>query len=377
MEDSSDDVNDLEASDGDFDFVLLSSSGKPCHPPSEDIHMLWQIFVEGVDPLTKVVHVPSIQQAIQKAASDTTNIPRSFEALMFAIYGAAVMSLKDADCQQKFREPRKTLLSRYTSGTRAALSRAKFMGTTSLVVLQALVLHLLSVRHVYEPRAVWSLTGVAVRIAQSLGLERDGIHSALPPFETEMRRRIWWELKMHDFHTAELCGLAKFRDLDTGFESTKWPTNVNDDQLYPGMPSLPVASNGLTDIVFIALRCELTSWAVQRVARFREQGICPNQWVLNALGGEMKQVFGEIEEVIEKKYVGLCDPSRDLHLLTMLMARSAINVVRFLTSHPRRWTSIEQTPPSERQFVWECSIQLLEQHNMVQSSPQLKRFAWQ
>ena len=61
------------------------------------------------------------------------------------------------------------------------------MGTTSLVVLQALVLHLLSVRDIYEPRAVWSLTGVAVRIAQGMGLERDGVFLGLPPFETEMR----------------------------------------------------------------------------------------------------------------------------------------------------------------------------------------------
>lgn len=95
------------------------------------------------------------------------------------------------------------------------------MGIISLVVLQALVLHLLSVRDIYKPHTLWSLTSVAVRIAQSMGLERDGVSLGLPPFETEMQRRIWWLLKTHDFRTAELCGLAKFRDLDTGAESTK------------------------------------------------------------------------------------------------------------------------------------------------------------
>jgi hypothetical protein len=65
-----------------------------------------------------------------------------------------------------------------------------------------------------------------------------------------------------------------------------------------------------------------------------------------------------------------------LHLITMLMARAAMNPVRFLTHHPRRWASIKQTPLSERQWVWEVSIKLLEQHSMLQSNSLLKEFAW-
>jgi hypothetical protein len=190
------------------------SKSRPLHPPSEVVHQLWDIFVENVDPLTKVVHVPTLQPAFKKTLADLSGaVPRGFEALMFAIYSTAIMSLSDEECIQRFSEPHRSLLSRYTRATSVALSRARFMGTTSLVVLQALVLHLLAVRDIYEPRALYSLIGVAVRIAQVMGLERDGTFLGLTPFETELRRRIWWQLKMHDFRTAELCGLAKFRDL--------------------------------------------------------------------------------------------------------------------------------------------------------------------
>jgi hypothetical protein len=253
------------------------------------------------------------------------------------------------------------------------------MGTTSLVVLQALVLHLLSVRDIYEPRAVWSLTGVAVRIAQGMGLDHDGVSLGLPPFETEMRRRVWWLLKTHDWRTAELCGLPKFRDLDTGTESTKWPTNINDDQLYPGMTSLPAASSTLTDMSFIALRCEVANFAAARVARFREKGKNPSQWYLAASGIEkvkIDEAFKDVEELLETKYIRYCDPSQPLHLMTMLTARFSMNIIRFLTHHPRRWSSIEQTPLAERQWIWDVCLKLLEQHNMVQSNPQLKQFAW-
>lgn len=356
------------------------SHTKSRHPPPERIHQLWQIFIENVDPLTKVVHVPTLRPAIQKAASNIGTIPRSFEALMFAIYGAAVMSLKSDECLHRLCEPRKTLLSRYVSATKTALTRAKFMATSSLVVLQALILHLHSVRDVYEPRAVWSLTGVAVRIAQGMGLERDGVVLGLPPFEAEMRRRVWWLLKTHDFRTAELCGLAKFRDLDTTAESTKWPTKgVNDNQLYPGMPSMPPESNKLTDTVFVSLRYELVNFAAARVARFRQQGKTASQWNLHASGSdkiEIDKAFKEFEEMLETKYLRYCDPSQPLQLMTMLLARISMNVSRFLIHHPRRWASIEQTPLSERQWVWEISIKLLEQHDMWQSNPQLKPFAW-
>jgi Fungal specific transcription factor domain len=145
--------------------------------------------IDNVDPLTKVVHVPTLQSAIEKATIDIGIIPRRFEALMFMIYSAAVMSLKD-EYKRRLGEPRRTLLSRYTSATKAALSRTKVMGTISIVVLQALVLHLLSVRDIYELHTVWTLTGVAIRIAEGMGLHRDRTSLGLPPFEAEIRRRI-------------------------------------------------------------------------------------------------------------------------------------------------------------------------------------------
>ncbi|MCJ1286098.1 hypothetical protein MMC26_005441 [Xylographa opegraphella] len=382
LESDSSDSSDIDTSDNEFSFVLSSrakSNTRSRHPPPERIHQLWQIFIENVDPMTKIVHVPTLRPAIQKAASNIATIPRSFEALLFSIYCAAVMTLHKDECEQRLGEPRKTLLSRYISATKAALLRAKFMGTISLVVLQALVLFIISVRDIYEPRTVWSLTGVAVRIAQSMGLERDGAKLNLPPFETEMRRRLWWLLKTHDFRAAELCGLVKLRDLNVDDESTKYPTNLNDDQLYPGMPSFVAESNTLTDSVFVAVRYEILNFAARRVAKFRQEGKTPSQWNLNVSGSDkadMDEAFRDVEEVIETKYLRYCDPSQPLQLLTMVVARFAMNVIRFLSHHPRRWSSIEQTPLSEREWVWQVSIKLLEQHNMLQSSPQLKRFTW-
>ncbi|TAQ91647.1 hypothetical protein B7494_g41 [Chlorociboria aeruginascens] len=322
FEECTNDLSGSDESDDGFACVLnkqSKSNNRSHHPPSKRIHQLWQIFIENVDPLTKVMHVPTLQQAIQKAMSNSRTIPRSFEALL---------------------PPR-------------------FMGTISLVVLQALVLHLLSVRDTYEPRAVWSLKGVAVRIAQGIGmgLERDGVFLGLSPFETEMRRRIWWLLQTHDYRISKLCGLHKFRDLDIGSQSTKRLTNANDDQLYSGMPSLLTESETLTDITFVSLKYELFNFVAARISKFRQQGKNSNHWDRDLASGgnklEIDKTLKEYEGLIEKKYLRYCDPSQPLHLMTMLMARSTMNNIRFLTHHPQRWASIKQTPLPERQWVWE------------------------
>lgn len=198
QEDSADDASDNEASDDDFAHVLgvKTLTTASSHPPAELIHQLWQTFLENANPLSKLVHVPTLKPAIEKAITNIEHIPRGFEALMFAIYSMAVLSLTDSECKEMLGETRATLLPRYVAATKTALARARFMSSTSIVVLQALMLHILSIRDIYEPRAVWSLTGVAIRIAEGMGMRLDGTLLGLSPFETEIRRRIWWQLKM-------------------------------------------------------------------------------------------------------------------------------------------------------------------------------------
>ncbi|KAB5559631.1 fungal-specific transcription factor domain-containing protein [Coniochaeta sp. 2T2.1] len=373
-----------ELSDDECKLVLCGPprvTARLRHPSAERIVLLWKVFAENIDPLTKLLHVPTMSPVIVRASNTTDTIPRELETLMFAMYSISVSSLDDEECKQHLGDPRAVLLARFIAATKLALARARFMSTTSLLVLQALVLHLLSIRDLREPRAIWSLTGVAMRIAQSLGLDRDGSMLGVSPFDSEMRRRIWWLLTTHDHHIAELCGLSKFRQTDVPHGATKWPSNVNDDQLHPGMTTSPTEPDALTDAAFVALRYELASFATSRVAKFRQLGKCYDDWerYLASQGGSMESdtAVMEMKAHLETKYLRYCDPSQPLHLMTMLLARSAINTIKFLTHHPRRWPSISQAPSEERHLVWEVCINLLEQHNMLHSSPQLKRFAWQ
>ena len=146
-ESETDDELELPA-DRNTDFVLgmtpSSTQTASLHPSADHILRLWQIFLTNVNPLIKIVHQPTLQRAIEEAIPDIDHIPRGLEALMFAIYGAALLSMHDGECQAIFGEARSVLQSRYSLGVRRSLTRAHFMGTSDMVVLQALVIYLVS-----------------------------------------------------------------------------------------------------------------------------------------------------------------------------------------------------------------------------------------
>jgi hypothetical protein len=353
--------------------------GALLHPPTHLIHQLWQTFIENVNPLTKLVHIPSLQPAIEKAIANINHVPKGFEALMFSIYSMAVTSLTEAECRRRLGESRATLLPRYIAATKTALSRAKFMSTTSIVVMQALVFYIFTVRNIYEFRAVWALTGLAIRVAEGMGMRIDGTLLGLSPFETEIRRRIWWQLRMHDSRAAELSGQAKFRDFELEETSPKKPANINDQDMYPTMTQAPIESTKPTEMIWCILRSEFAIFATSqhaKVHKLAKSGFISEQYAaMDDL--EKKDAFvAEIEDMIETKFLRFCDPSDPLQFMVLVIARCAVNLIQFTAHHPRRWSNGNSVTKSERQFVWNIVLQLLERYNMMQSSPQLRRFAW-
>ena len=377
---SSDASND-EASEDEFAYVLglRTPLRVSLHPPGDHIRYLWQTFLDNVNPMVKLVHAPSLQPAMEKAVSNTERVPKSFEALMFAMYSIAVLSLSETECHETLAESRAILLSRYVAATKTALVRAKFMSSTSMIVLQALTLHILCIRISYEPRAVWNLTGVAMRLADSMGMRFDGTLLGLSPFETEIRRRIWWQLRMHDFRAAELSGQPKFRDFELDDTTPRPPANVDDCDLYPGMSEAPVESTKPTEMIWCMFRSELATFATTQKVKLQKQGkVMATSEEYPAMDNlKIKDDFiQKLVDMLETKYVRYCDPTQPLQFLTLLGARVATNLMRFMSHHPRRWAKLDHVPDSEKQLVWSIVIQLLKQYNIMQTSPQLHRFAW-
>lgn len=78
--------------------------------------------------------------------------------------------------------------------------------------------------------ACWLLGGLAIRLAQGLGLNRDCEEWDIPESEKQTRKRIWWSLYVADrFHSASLGRPISIRDEVT----IKRPVFYSDSILIP------------------------------------------------------------------------------------------------------------------------------------------------
>ena len=164
------------------------------HPPAKQVMTYWDIYCENVDPVIRILHKPTAKQLFALAARDHSELSKSAEALVFAVYFGAVVSLPAETCQRQLGIDRETGLRRYRYATEQALARAGFLACQELIVVQAFTLFLACVRRHDETKEVWMLSGLLNRMALGIGLHRDGVQFNLSPFQTEMRRRLWWQV---------------------------------------------------------------------------------------------------------------------------------------------------------------------------------------
>lgn len=69
---------------------------------------------------------------------------KSKEALLFAMYYAAVSAMTPAQCRSHLQEDKEMLLDRYRTATEIALANANILLSSDLITLQALVIFLVS-----------------------------------------------------------------------------------------------------------------------------------------------------------------------------------------------------------------------------------------
>lgn len=101
------------------------------------------------------------------------------------------------------------------------------------------------------------MIGIAVRVATHLGLHRDGAQLGLFPFETEQRRRLWWQLIVLDQRMAEMTGSA-IMALSSSGADCRLPLNVNDTDLHPHAEDFPRPHTRPTEMLLCLTRIELT-----------------------------------------------------------------------------------------------------------------------
>ncbi|KAL1888869.1 hypothetical protein Sste5346_009253 [Sporothrix stenoceras] len=362
------------------------------HPEPRMILHLWQTFIDNVNPVMRIVHVPTTHQQIVDASWDAANAPPATGALMFAIYALALTSMTATEYADMFANtktrqtpqteppPKSELLTRYRMGAMQCLVDAGVLTTRRLDVLRAFTLLILA-----EPDSELSstLASMAVHLGLKLGLHRESHSNAasggtgnLSFFDSEMSVRLWWQIRGIDARMRQAVSLSYTNSLSTmggnqpssianggnyfgsgtlppsDLEDLRLPLNVNDTDLHPDMTCAPVEHAGPTEMLYVRVKYHTALWmrafAQKKFASGSSGGLgdistpSGHLYRTQTLPAMKNRAIDELEQL----YTDIChrfaDPRIPLHAVSSSMARMAVAQLRFQAYHPR--TSAAQPP---------------------------------
>ncbi|KAI0424388.1 c6 zinc finger domain-containing protein [Xylaria sp. FL1042] len=319
-------------------------------PEPAQVFQLWQIYLDKVNPLTKIIHVPTLQPHLINATIGSHNVPKNIEALLFSIFLMAVVALNDDECTMMLGYSKVQATQRFSSGAQLSLIRIGFLKTHDLTTLQALVIYQISLQGRYNRHATWIMNGVVVRIAQKMGLHRDGEILGLGPFESEMRRRLWWQIIMLNAKYAMMSGLSHSL-LPRNWDSQE-PKNLNDADLHPSATQPFQDRNGPTEMVF-CLICHRLVKFMNRTPLFETMILMgelksgphstPGDEQIKALCRTVEELRIDLLGILEK----YCDPAAGpVHQMAIQMKDYILDKLTDLITRLKKqpeWGSEEQT----------------------------------
>ncbi|SPO02556.1 uncharacterized protein DNG_05229 [Cephalotrichum gorgonifer] len=349
----------------------------PFHPPPAHILRLWEIYQDNVEPAIKMIHVPTIDAIFQNLASGTGTLKPQDEALVFTIYYAAIVSLENDETEAEFGSPKTPLLARYRFALEQGMAKTNMLTDLDFTVLTALVLFLTVVRRHDDSRFCWTTTGLAIRIAQGLGLHRDGTSFKLPPYEVEMRRRVWWSICSLDMRCAEETG-TDLTIVNRTFD-TEFPSNINDADISPDSTEMPPSRVGLTDTAVAIVRHETLALCRRLFALATAAGsVCPKDAASSM--AERERMLVKVYERVESSFLRhLADAPTDSSISVMvamvariIMAKSSLIIYQPML-FPGAGSDLS-AEIKERLFV--SAVEVVEYVRRLNSDPRFKRWRW-
>lgn len=337
------------------------------HPTHAEAILLWTTHRENVEPICKILHMPTTSHMVELVSQQPEMASEADECVMFAIYHFAVFSMTEEECRGQLGQSRTALMQAYHFATRQALVNARFLRTTEMSILQALTLFLLSCRYSYDAHTYWILTGVGVRIGQRMGLHRDGEKLGLPPFEVQMRRRLFYQLMPLDGIASHMSGTGISISPDAW--DTRPPLNVDDDQIWPGMTDQPEAKQGATDMIFCLARSCIGNFLVRTASSIH--GTSSGQFKDYS---EAELVIREAEKEVEDKYIRYCDIVNPLHFLTICSTRTGIHAMRLRVRLPK--VKDHTVTEAERKELFQHAQKIIDTDAAAYSHTSLKKYSW-
>ncbi|KAK7457617.1 hypothetical protein Landi51_01750 [Colletotrichum acutatum] len=334
--------------------------------PPHILTRLWIIYLQNVDPLMKILHIPTIQPVMLGVAAKPQGADHTTLALLYATAFAAITSMSSTEVATQLGTERLVLLRHFMREIDGAFTSAQFLLYPNVQGLKALAIYLTALRTFDTGRTIWTLTGLAIRIAESLGVHEDGSRLGLGPFETEMRCRLWWHLTALDATAPESHGFNNTM-ADRG-KIFRLPLNVTDTELWPQMDKAPTGRDEWTETTFSIMNLDL----------------CRNlRHAVSAVGAADEQTreakIQQTESSMAHRWLRFAPNNNDVCRAAESLLRISVSKARFILML-QAWLSA----PMENEYryrylphsLFTNAIELLEQGYLLQSGKLFPGYAW-
>ncbi|KAB8342972.1 hypothetical protein FH972_022567 [Carpinus fangiana] len=339
------------------------------HPGPTQILGLWETFVSNVHPLLNIFTAWRKKKIIIHVMNDKRQLSASTETFLFAMYMFAILSMTDDECKQLLGESRVNLLDRYQVALEQSLLNVGFLRTTDITVLQSYIMYLRC-----DASTLWMLTGVALRLAQRIGLHKDGATLNLTPYEIEIRRRVWWQIVFLDARAAELSAARSAAFLD---HDVKMPSNLTDDELQLDLKEIPEGRVGPSDNMISLVRYEIFTYFSQLPRADGSKAGFTFFFGKDITLADKDAALDELEKILQRKYAQFCDLLNPFHLLANIIIRAATNGIRLISHHPQTCgVPLTDMSPSERESLVTMARRSMELDVMCFTTRILRPLTW-
>jgi hypothetical protein len=221
-----------------------------------------------------------------------------------------------------------------------------------------------------------SMLGLAMRLAQRMGINTEATYDNCSPFEAEMCRRLWWSLMLFD------CRMCEFVDYKTSMLTPTWdckiPLNVDDADLRPEMKEPPVAQGTPTEAHFAAGRSALgdfirnTSFHLDFLNPALKAVVHEGHAKLNSKDLELTA----LEKMIEDKYVKSCSTENPMHVMTTWTLRGFLAKYRLIEHYWKFFDTTVSPTETDREILNTLALRMIDCDTNILTSTLTKGFHW-
>ena len=213
------------------------------------------------------------------------------------------------------------------------------------------------------------LIATAVYLGQSLGLDTTSCRYS--PFDTQLRRRIWYSISILDLQAAFDGGSSP--SLVGDALSSDRPLHVDDADISPNDGSTAISKIGFTDMTFPAMTHEMLHY-MRRLAHvpvdYAGRPLQTQEW------SERYSLVDECAQVLHDKYLQYCSTANAFHRFTKVVGQDMVTLLRLLVRRPLYRFYSAGPPPRDDFDILDVALNVLDRALQKYGNDDFRPWRW-